>query len=142
MKIKKKRNLFSVGFNNNIAFDNVLTLARSSNDIFDGTLDYIYFKILGCDPSTYFNLIEEEELTEEEKDQYQFYFEEYEKKHKILINEEFCHELKNLVFFLRDVALEEKMIRAELGYYVPNSNSFSLKYIMVKILKYYRGKNV
>lgn len=139
--MKKKRNLFSVGFNNHMSFDNVLTLTRSSNDIFDGTLDYIYFKILGCDPITYFNLIEEEELTLEEKEEYQFYFDEYEKKHKILMSEEFCEELKKLILFLRDTALEEKMIKPELGFYISNSNGFSLKYIMIKILKFYRGKN-
>lgn len=139
--MKKKRSLFSVGFNNHMFFDNAITLTRSSNDIFDGTLDYIYFKVLGCDPIIYFNLIEEEELTDEEKDEYQFYFKEYEDKHKILMNLKFCDELKELIIFLRDTALEEKMIRPELGFYVPNSNRFSLKYIMIKILKYYRGKN-
>ncbi|MGL5717869.1 hypothetical protein [Cetobacterium sp.] len=139
--MKKKRALFSVGFNNHIFFDNAITLTRSSNDIFDGTLDYIYFKVLGCDPVMYFNLIEEEELTEEEKNEYQFYFEEYEKKHKILMNKNFCEELKELIFYLRDISLEENMIKPELGYYIPNSNRFSLKYIMIKILKFYRGKN-
>ena len=132
--------MFSVGFNNHMEVDNVITLLRSSNDIFDGTLDYIYFKVLGCDPVTYFNLIDEDELTEQEKDEYQFYFEEYEKKHLLLMNENFCIELKKLIFHLRDISVENNIIKEELGYYISNNNKFSLRYVMKEILRFYRGR--
>ncbi|MGL4998531.1 MAG: hypothetical protein ACRC5T_06130 [Cetobacterium sp.] len=138
IKVKKKRGIFSVGINNNKAIDNIITLSKSSNDLFDGTIDYFYFRILKFDPDTFFYEIEYPNMKESEKAEYQFLFEEYDAKYKKLFNFEFCEEMEIIVDYVRDEAIKEHVIIEHYSGYVPNKFSFTAQYIMKKILKYYR----
>ncbi|MGL5718301.1 MAG: hypothetical protein ACRCX2_35180 [Paraclostridium sp.] len=142
MKVKKsKRNMFPIGINVHNSIDNVITLYRSSNDLYDGTLDYIFFKVLNLEPEHYFNLSEMNELTDQELREYNVAFRNYEEKYEKDTNEVLAKEIKEIIDFVRKRALTSGAIEEiSKGKYLETYYSFNFTFIIKCIIDYYKIK--
>lgn len=122
--------------------DNIITLYRSSNDIFNGVLDYIFFKVLNLEPVEYFNIKEfEEEPGEKEIEEAQGDYLNYSVKFKKEISKSLENDIEEVILYIRKKALEDKKIYAFTpDKYLENEISYSFKYIVKKIIDYYRER--
>lgn len=137
---KRKRKITPIGANTHCSVDNVITLYRSSNDIFNGVLDYIFFKVLNSDPVQYHNINRDDtELTSEDIAEMQSDFENYESKYKKEISPTLEREIEEIIIYIRREALKEKVIAPfSKDKYQENKLSYSFTYLIKKIMDYYK----
>lgn len=138
-----KRAVVSVGNGNHEMLDNLITLSKSNNDIYDGINDYIYFRVLNVEPIEYFNLTKrydvDKEYYEWEIEMYQNDFFNYENKNNF--SEKIKNDIEEIVKYIRRKALKNNLIKEVLkDKYIENSNTFNSDYITKKIIKYYKEK--
>lgn len=132
----------SVGNGNHEMLDNLITLSKSNNDIYDGINDYIYFRVLNVEPVEYFNLTERylnKEYYEWEIEAYQNDFFNYENKNNF--SEKIKNDIEEIVKYIRRKALKNNLIKEVIkNKYIEASNDFNSDYITKKIIKYYKEK--
>lgn len=138
-----KRAVVSVGNGNHEMLDNLITLSKSNNDIYDGINDYIYFRVLNVEPVEYFNLTKRYEVDKEyyewEIEMYQNDFFNYENKNNF--SEKIKNDIEEIVKYIRRKALKNNLIKEVIkNKYIENSNDFNSDYITKKIIKYYKEK--
>jgi hypothetical protein len=137
----KRGKVFAIGINAHNYIDNIITLIRSSNDLYDGALDYIFYKVLNLDPIGYYNMSGDEEFDEHEIDEFQRSFEKYDEKFETETNAVLSKDIKEFIVFLREEALKAEMIEPVYGkYYLDVKYSFSYDFIIKKIFEFYRRR--
>lgn len=140
-KIKKKKKVIPVGTNVHSFLDNVITLYRSSNDTFTGALDYIFFKVLNCDPEQYYNLTDSEEISKDEIKEMQEEYENYEKKHCKEVSKTLERELNEVILYIREKALKENVIKEfSNDKYEEINYSYTFEYLLKKLMDFYKEK--
>jgi RIO-like serine/threonine protein kinase len=143
-KVRVKSKIISIGTNADFGIDNIITLYRSSNDVFYGVLDYMFYKVLNCDPSEHNNLTELPfEYNEDELEEMIFNFEQYELKHDKEISKVLKKDIEKCIIYIRKKALKDGIIEEYIkSKYVEVKESYTLEYLIVQIMNYYkRGGN-
>ena len=122
--------------------DNLITLSRSNNDIYDGVNDYIFFRVLNLEPVEYFNLTEQEfqePFKDWETDLYQVNFFNFENKNNF--SEKIKNDIEEIVKYIRRKALKNHLIKEVFkDKYIEASIEYDADYISTQIMKYYREK--
>lgn len=136
-----KTAIVSVGNGNHNMIDNIYTLSRSNNDIYDGVADYI-FRVLNLEPVEYFNLTEaefKEPFKEWEMDLYQRDFINFEVKNNF--SEKIKQDIEDIVLFIRRKAIKRKIIKEVFkDKYIESSIDYNAKFIEKQIIKYYKER--
>ncbi|MGL4452471.1 MAG: hypothetical protein ACRCTZ_15000 [Sarcina sp.] len=140
--IRCKKKVTPIGANAHMGVDNIITLYRSSNDIFNGVLDYIFFKVLNLEPVEYFNVKEFEfEPEEKEIEEIQSDYLNYELKYKKEISKSLEKDIEEVVLYIRKKALEDKKIyKFTNDKYLEDEISYSFEYVIKKIMDYYKER--
>lgn len=138
--IRCKKKVTPIGANAHMGVDNIITLYRSSNDIFNGILDYIFFKVLNLEPVEYFNAKEFEfEPEERDIDEIQEDYLNYNLKYKKEISKSLEKDIEEVIPYIRRKALRDKKIyEFTEGKYLETKLSYSFDYIIKKIMDYYK----
>lgn len=123
--------------------DNLITLSKSNNDIYDGINDYIYFRVLNVEPVEYFNLTKRYEADKEyyewEIEMYQSNFFNFENKNNF--SEKIKKDIEEIVKYIRKKALKNHLIKEVFeDKYIEASIEYDADYISIQIMKYYREK--
>lgn len=122
--------------------DNLITLSRSNNDIYDGVNDYIFFRVLNLEPVEYFNLTEQEfqePFKDWETDLYQVNFFNFENKNNF--SEKIKNDIEEIIKYIRRKALKNHLIKEVFkDKYIEASIEYDADYISTQIMKYYREK--
>lgn len=123
--------------------DNLITLSRSNNDIYDGVNDYIYFRVLNVEPIEYFNLTKrydpDKEYYEWEIEMYQANFFNFENKNNF--SEKIKNDIEEIIKYIRRKAIKNNLIKEVFkNKYIENSIGYDDNYISTQIMKYYREK--
>lgn len=123
--------------------DNLVTLSRSNNDIYDGVNDYIFFRVLNLEPIEYFNLTKRYETDKEyyewEIEMYQANFFNFENKNNF--SEKIKNDIEEIVKYIRRKAIRNNLIKEVFkDKYIENSIGYDANYISTQIMKYYREK--
>lgn len=134
--MKKINSLINV----NEYIDNLLTLIYSQNDVFDGTLSYLYYKVLNMIPSKHLRFEEEEGncFTEEELEEMDENFQKFE---EWKFNPVIKKELKEVIIFIRKTATKDKILK-KFGdcYLIEKYYKYNSNYLIKCIYKYYKKK--
>lgn len=138
----KKTTIMQCGNKNHKKLDNLFTLSLSNNDVYGGVIDYIFFRVLNLEPIEYFNLTEqlfEEEFTDNDIDLCQKNYFDFEKKNNF--SDKIKDDIEEVINFIRKKALDEKIIKEIIkNKYIEASYKYDAKYILKKIIKFYREK--
>lgn len=123
--------------------DNLITLSRSNNDIYDGVNDYIFFRVLNVEPIEYFNLTKrydpDKEYYEWEIEMYQANFFNFENKNNF--SEKIKNDIEEIIKYIRRKAIKNNLIKEVFkNKYIENSIGYDDNYISTQIMKYYREK--
>ena len=121
--------------------NNLITLFNGNNDVYDGILSYIYFRVLNMNPIEYFNIEDEDEIySESERQSIQ---EEFEKFGKLELTQEIKEEMEEIIVLVREKALKEKVL-SKFGEYclIEKHNQFQCDYIIKEIFRYYNLKKM
>ena len=123
--------------------DNLITLSRSNNDIYDGVNDYIFFRVLNVEPIEYFNLTKrydpDKEYYEWEIEMYQANFFNFENKNNF--SEKIKNDIEEIIKYIRRKAIKNNLIKEVFkNKYIENSIEYDDNYISIQIMKYYREK--
>lgn len=123
--------------------DNLITLSRSNNDIYDGVNDYIFFRVLNVKPIEYFNLTKrydpDKEYYEWEIEMYQANFFNFENKNNF--SEKIKNDIEEIIKYIRRKAIKNNLIKEVFkNKYIENSIGYDDNYISTQIMKYYREK--
>lgn len=123
--------------------DNLITLSRSNNDIYDGVNDYIFFRVLNVEPIEYFNLTKrydpDKEYYEWEIEMYQANFFNFENKNNF--SEKIKNDIEEIIKYIRRKAVKNNLIKEVFkNKYIENSIGYDDNYISTQIMKYYREK--
>lgn len=123
--------------------DNLITLSRSNNDIYDGVNDYIFFRVLNVEPIEYFNLTKrydpDKEYYEWEIEMYQANFFNFENKNNF--SEKIKNDIEEIIKYIRRKAIKNKLIKEVFkDKYIEASIGYDDNYISTQIMKYYREK--
>lgn len=123
--------------------DNLITLSRSNNDIYDGVNDYIFFRVLNVEPIEYFNLTKRYETDKEyyewEIEMYQANFFNFENKNNF--SEKIKNDIEEIIKYIRRKAIKNKLIKEVFkDKYIEASIGYDDNYISTQIMKYYREK--
>ena len=123
--------------------DNLVTLSRSNNDIYDGVNDYIFFRVLNLEPVEYFNLTKrydpDKEYYEWEIEMYQANFFNFENKNNF--SEKIKNDIEEIIKYIRRKAIKNNLIKEVFkNKYIENSIGYDDNYISTQIMKYYREK--
>lgn len=140
--IRCKKKVTPIGANAHMGVDNIITLYRSSNDIFNGVLDYIFFRVLNLEPVEYFNAKEFDfEPEESEIEGIQEDYLNYNLKYRKEISKSLEKDIDLVILYIRQKALEdEKIYEFTSGKYLETKLSYSFEYIIKKIMDYYKGR--
>lgn len=138
-----KRGVFSNGINAHENCDNLITLSRSSSDLHLGLLDYLFYKILNCDPDLYFdneseNIFNLSDISESERKTLQNEYLKYESEP---LNKSLKKEIKDFVIEIREKSIKKNLIRKSFGCsYIEKSLSFGAEFILKELIKFYKKK--
>ncbi|MGL5316075.1 MAG: hypothetical protein ACRCX2_33255 [Paraclostridium sp.] len=139
-KIRSKSKVVPIGTNTDYGVDNIITLYRSSNDVFYGVIDYIFYRVLCCTPVEHVNSTPLPfDYTEEEIDDMNLNYEEYDSKYDKEISKVLKDDIETAIIYIRNKAIKEGVITEfTKGKYTEVKESYNLEYIIGKVLQYYR----
>ncbi|MGL6098845.1 MAG: hypothetical protein ACRC0G_04370 [Fusobacteriaceae bacterium] len=139
-KIRKKSKISPIGTNCDFGVDNIITLGRSSNDVFDGVFDYLFYKVIGCSPVEHINttdydfVYDDDSLEEMDKNYY-----EYDSKYDKEISKTLKKQIDESIRIIRYQSLKDDVIEEfAKGRYRLKGNRYSLMYIIGIVIKAYR----
>ncbi|MGL4989499.1 MAG: hypothetical protein ACRCX2_09445 [Paraclostridium sp.] len=138
--VRKKSKIIPIGTNADYAVDNIITLHRSSNDVFEGVIDYMFYKIINCTPIECINISKYEfEYPEEELNEMEENFKQYDLKYDKEISKTLKKQIDTAIILIREIALAEEVIEEVVkGKYCEVGNSFNQLYIIGKIIELYK----
>lgn len=138
--IRNKSRIVPVGTNADFGVDNIITLYRSSNDVFHGVIDYMFYRIIGCTPVEHINTTKLPfEYSEEEVDEMMLNYEEYHAKYDKEISKVLKDDIETCILYIRNKAVKEGVIEEYVkGKYIEVKEAYDLEYIIEKVMAYYK----
>lgn len=129
--------IISVGVNVHNKIDNLITLISSTADVFDGTLSFLFFKVLNLEPVMYFNTLTNSYMTPKEENQCQFNYKQFE---AFKFNDVIHKEIEEAIIFIRNEALSKKYIEKKGSVYFVIKDAYNAEWIMKTLYKMNRQK--
>ncbi|MGL6132427.1 MAG: hypothetical protein ACRCZ9_12515, partial [Fusobacteriaceae bacterium] len=130
-KIRSKSKVVPVGTNCDYGIDNIITLYRSSNDVFYGVIDYLFYRVLGCTPIEHLNINDygfdyDDATLNDIEENHKEYCLKYDKE----ISEPLKDQIDKAVLIVRHTALEEGVIKKfDSKRYCEVGNQYTLIYV-------------